>query len=215
MRRRLNGLGMVAVLAVGMTATAGAQGGPVRGGIVAGFNSATLGGTDAEDADRLLGLVVGGYVLKPISGNLGLRVEGLYSQKGAKTSVTEDDIVAEASLKLAYLDIPILLQIEGGSSSGVTPFAHLGPSLGIKLSCDVEASAEGLSFSTSCDDAEGETNAYDIAGVLGAGLAFPVRTLRMSTGVRYQHGFTDVPKDGKVQNRVLTFLVGIEFGGRK
>lgn len=187
----------------------------VRVGILAGLNSATVGGKDAEDASRITGLVAGVYLVKPFSGGLAFRPELLYSQKGAESSISEGDVSVKVKIKLAYIDIPVLLQYEATGSSDVRPHVYAGPSFGFKSGCKVEGSGEGVSVSTDCKDAEIDIKSFDLGGVVGAGLTFPLGGLRAAVGARYQHGFSDLEAESVVKNRVLSFYVGLEFGPKK
>lgn len=54
--------------------------GPAHAGILAGINSVTVGGDDADEAERLTGLVPGVYLVKPIGGGFALRPEPFYSR---------------------------------------------------------------------------------------------------------------------------------------
>jgi hypothetical protein len=185
--------------------------GPLRVGILAGVNSATLGGKDAEDADRLTGLVAGVYLTMPFAGSLAFRPELLYSQKGAETSFDDEDGSGKAKFKVNYFDIPVLLQYEAGTTD-VRPHVYAGPSFGFKASCKVEGSGSGVSVSVDCDDAEADIKSFDLGGIIGAGLTFPLGTMRGAVGARYQHGFSDLADDATVKNRVVSLYVGLEFG---
>lgn len=190
--------------------------GPARVGILAGINSATVGGDDADDAERITGLVAGVYLVKPIGGGFALRPELLYSQKGAEAPLDEEDAMnTKAKLKLAYLDVPVLLQYEGTGSSTVRPNLYLGPSFGFKTSCEVEGSGEGVAVSIDCDEAEIDIKSLDVGGVIGGGIVFPLGTIDATLGARYQHGFTDLDADASVKNRVLSFYLGLEFGRKR
>lgn len=190
--------------------------GPARVGILAGVNSATVGGKDAEDAERLTRVLAGVYLVKPIGNGFALRPELLYSQKGAEAPLDAEDAVAtKAKFKVAYIDVPVLLQFEGTGTSEVRPNLYLGPSFGFKASCEVEGSGEGLSVSMDCDEAEMDIKSLEVGGVIGGGIVFPLGTIDATLGARYQHGFTDLESDAAVRNRVLSFYVGIEFGKKK
>jgi hypothetical protein len=207
------------VLILGLTVAWPGEGqsqtpGPPRIGILAGVNSATVGGKDADDADRLTGLLAGVYVVKPIAGALAFRPELLYSQKGAEGSFDEEDVSGKAKIKVAYLEVPVLLQYEATESSDVRPHVYAGPSFSFKTTCKLEGSGGGVSVSFDCDDVELDVKSFDLGGVVGAGLTFPIGGLRAAIGARYQHGFTDLTDDAVVRNRVLSLYAGLEFGRR-
>jgi hypothetical protein len=188
--------------------------GPLRFGVMAGLNSSTIGGSDADDADRRTAFVGGVYVVKPLSGGLAFRPELLLSQKGAEQSLVEEGVSVKGTLRLTYIDVPLLLQLEGTSASGVRPHAYAGPSIGFKTGCSVKGSGGGFSVSASCSEFGSDVKTVDVGGVIGAGIGFPVGGLSATIGARYQHGFTDIAEDVKVQNRVIAFYASLELGKR-
>lgn len=203
----------LAVLALpGVTFAQASTSEPTRIGLLAGINSATVGGPDADDAERRSGFIGGLTVFKPLRNGWGIRPELLYSQKGAKAPLdAEDAVTGSATVKLDYIDIPLLLQYEATTESGVRPQVYVGPSLGIKARCRIEGSGGGISVGMDCDEAEVEINSTEIAGIIGGGLAVPLGNRYLSVGVRYQHGFSDVPADASARNRVFSVYAGLEF----
>lgn len=189
---------------------------PLRLGVLAGINSATVGGDDADDAKRRSGLLAGLTLFKPIRNGWGIRPELLYSQRGATSPVIEEEgISAEATVKIDYFDIPVLLQYEARTGGGVRPQLYLGPSIGYKSSCRVDGSANGISVSMSCAEAETDVENVDVSGIVGGALAFPAGNRFVTIGARYQHGFTDIATDANVRNRVFSVYAGIEFSLRR
>lgn len=189
---------------------------PVRFGVLAGFNSSTVGGKDAEDPDRRTGFVGGISLLLPFGGGWGIRPEVLYSQKGAKYPLgSEEGFPGKATVKLDYIDVPVLLQYEARTEGGIRPQVYAGPSVGFKARCKVEGSAGGASVSMDCGDADVDIKSADFAGVVGGGLAFPVGDHFAAVGVRYQHGFTDLTSDATVKNRVISVYAGFDFSMKR
>ncbi len=188
-------------------------GSSLRIGIIGGANSATIGGKDADDADRRTGFLAGAYLVKPIAGSLSFRPELLLTQKGAKTTLVEEDVTADVELKLTYIDVPVLLQFEPGTASAVRPHVYGGPSFGFKSNCKLEASAGDLSGSLDCDN-DFDLKSFDLGGVIGAGIGFPLGGIGATVGARYQHGFSDIAKDATVKNRVFSIYGSVEFGKR-
>lgn len=200
------------LLTLSMPLAAQSSDGAPKFGVLGGLSSATFGGSDAEDVDRLTTFMIGGYVVKPLSGGVSFRPELLFARKGAESSISGGDISAKVSFKLAYLDVPLLLQLESRTEGGVAPHAYVGPYVGLKLSCKIGASGGGVSVDSNCDDDVDSVNSVDFGGVIGGGIGFPLAQLRGTLGARYAHGFSDISSDFKIQNRVLSFYVGLEFG---
>lgn len=184
---------------------------PIRLGILGGVNSATVGGKDAEDADRLTAFLFGVSVLKPFGSGWGIRPELLYSRKGAEAPIDDPDFTGKAKIKIDYLDVPILVQYEGKTSGGVRPHVYAGPSVGFKVRCKLEGTGAGVTASMDCDDADLDIKSVDFAGVVGGGVALPIGNHFATLGVRYQHGFTDLESESVVKHRVLSVYAGFEF----
>jgi hypothetical protein len=197
-----------------LEAQAQAAPGESRFGLLAGLNSATLRGSeDVDEAGRLTSFVIGVYAIQPLGG-LSFRPELLYSNKGAEDSFSEDGESAKLALKLAYLEVPLLLQYDAVTSGGLRPHLYAGPTFGYQVGCSASFRSSGFSASADCDDAELETKKFEISGMVGAGLGFGVGGRQATVGLRYQHGFTDISSDSKVQNRVFSIYGSIEFGRR-
>jgi hypothetical protein len=187
-----------------------------RFGLLAGMNSATLrGSADVDEAGRLTGFVIGVYAIRPLGG-LSFRPELLYSNKGAEESFNEFGESGKLALKLAYLEVPLLLQYSASPSSGLRPHLYAGPAFGYQVGCRVGFSSSGVSASVDCEDEdlEMERKKFEISAMAGAGLGFGVGRQHATVGLRYQHGFTDVSSDGKAQNRVFSIYGSLEFGRR-
>jgi hypothetical protein len=192
-----------------------------RFGLLAGMNSATLrGSADVDDAGRLTGFVIGVYAIRPLGG-LSFRPELLYSNKGAEWSLNEFGESGKLALKLAYLEVPLLLQYNASPSSGLRPHLYAGPAFGYQVGCRFGFSSSGVSASVDCENEDLgdedfgiERKKFEISAMAGAGLGFGVGRQHATVGLRYQHGFTDVYSDGKAQNRVFSIYGSLEFGRR-
>jgi hypothetical protein len=91
-----------------------------RGGFVAGFNAGQLDG-DYSAGYHKLGLNAGIRSTIELKGRLQLQTEILFSQRGARTTQSEAQILRSCTLN--YLEVPLLLNIrdwrsttEGGDS---------------------------------------------------------------------------------------------------
>jgi hypothetical protein len=100
------------------------------GGIKAGINLAKVNGSDATGFDEFrTGFVGGGFLTAHVSEGFGVQFEGLYSQKGGKASESS----AEATLKLDYIEIPVLAM--GRFPAGKKAILNIygGPTFGFLL----------------------------------------------------------------------------------
>lgn len=172
-------------------------------GVLAGLNISTLSGSDVDGASSRTGFIGGGYAHFRFAGSgIGIEPEILYSMQGAK-STGED-----ASIKLSYLQIPVLFRYDFPTSSKAQPFFVVGPSIGIKIGCDVS----GQGVSVDCDKVNLQTTGFDLGGTLGAGVAFKAGKQSVSLGARYTFGTNDVFENNfKAKSRFWSILAGFGF----
>ena len=173
---------------------------PVTIGVKGGVNIATLKfdeDEDSEDIKSLIGAVGGLFVGKQINDNFGFRVEGLFSQKGAKNA---EQAVEDFKYKLTYIDVPVLLTL-GPSSSGDTRFnVFTGPQFSFKTKAEFEEN--GVDF-----DADDQVKSSDFGWVLGAGL----EKGRVTADARYTLGLSNIAESGDVKNGVFAVMIGIKL----
>jgi hypothetical protein len=161
---------------------ASAQG--TSGGIRAGFNLAKIT-IDFDEAkvtgDGRAGLVAGGFVAQDFNATFGIQVEGLFSQKGTEFAEQSGVFDEDASLKLNYLDFPVLARISFPGSAAA--FRVLtGPSFNFKISQSAEVGNVEL------DADELPLKPFEFAYVLGAA----VEVGRFIIDGRYNWGLTDI-----------------------
>lgn len=181
----------------------GAQVGPV-----AGVNIFTLGGSDASGAKSRTSFYVGGALTLPIGEHTFVELQLLYAGKGASTTVYDPSAGnVSGELKLAYLEVPVLLGYSFAGGGGISPRIYVGPTVGVNLSCDVSASAAGLSYSASCGANSVKT--VDIGVTGGAGIAIPVGRAALSLGARYTLGLTPISDGGNSKNQGFSIGAGL------
>ncbi len=202
---------MLVTLAGGV-ATAVAQ--ERQAGLKAGVNVASVvfdndpsGGYN----DRRVGFLAGGFAVLPVSGSVAVQIEALFSQKGAKFSVDEEDL--EATLELDYLDIPVMLRIQGPVLGGNRLHFFGGPSLAFRTGSRSKLSDQSFEYAQgSIDDIEDSIEPFDLGVVAGAGLDIGRRIV---VDARYSWGLSKINKDAsdgiELKNRVFSFLAGVRF----
>ncbi len=202
-RVRASILALAFGLIVTVPAIAAAQT-PLTVGVKGGVNIAKLKFDDeSEQADvkSLVGAVAGLFVGKQINETVGWRLEGLFSQKGAKDEESGDD----AKFRLTYVDVPVLLTF-GPASSGDTRFnVFTGPQASFKTKAEA-------SFSDgSSQDLDDFVKGTDFGWVLGAGL----EKGRVTADVRYTLGLSNIAKDAddddSLKNRVFAVMIGVKL----
>lgn len=162
------------------------------------------------------GLVLGMFWSYPISGNLFIQPEGLYSMEGCSRNydVTlsypdgDYDLDAHAALnttvEMEYLEIPLLLKYVIGNPAASAPFILAGPAIGFrsdaKMTVDATYSAaiyrQGYyysqdSFGTSYHyDMEDYTKETNLTLIFGAGYSLRGDRISLQAEARYALGLT-------------------------
>jgi len=182
---------------------------PARVGVTVGINSSTLSGDNAGETSRRTGFIGGAFVVIPATPAFSFQPELLFTMKGAKTS--EQGITG--TLKLNYLEIPVLGRFDIPVASGVKPFVYAGPAISFNLSCTAQVSGSGINISGDCEDEDtGESvKKVDYSGVIGGGFAFGVSGHTVTIGARYTHGFASIGENGDAKNRTFSLLASLEF----
>jgi len=141
------------------------------------------------------GLFVGGNR----NGIVGAAVELLYARKGAKADDGSGDKV-----DIDYLEIPVLLRLNAGSSSlsGANVFAVVGPAFDIRLKAKLSTG----------EDVKEQTQGVDVGLAVGAG----VEITRFIVEGRYTKGLRNIAKgtDFEPGEKIKTSTFAIFFGVR-
>jgi hypothetical protein len=195
---------VLAMAAIVLPRAAAAQG--LTYGAKAGVTLATVS-EDPEGLSRWgyrVGLAVGGYVALPLGSRLAIQAEGLFNQKGARA----DDEGLVTTLKLDYVEVPVLVKyaVTHGGARSIHVFG--GPSIAFKVRSRATASFGDTTIDT--DEDENIEN-VDVGIAAGAGIDFG----RWSVDGRYTFGLSNLVKseadEGKLRSRAISILAGIRF----
>lgn len=174
---------------------------PTTFGLKAGVNSSTVNSDDDFlDVGSRWGAVAGAFVGRNISENLGIQLEGLFSQRGANDKTSGSD----TSLRLTYLDLPLTARFGSTTGDNLHFHAFTGPQLGIKLSAKAKDD-RGTEI-----DLDDELKSWDFGWTAGVG----VEMNRISLDARYTLGLTNIDNsdsDSSLKNRTFTVLLGYRF----
>lgn len=169
-----------------------------RGGVRFGYNAATLTTEETGfDPKTRSGFVVGLFGVLPVNSMFAVQPEFLYSQQGAKVEDGSD----EATLKLDYVQVPVLARVRLGSNSP----AHLlvGPSFGFRTRAETEFNGETMDFK---DQVKGSEVGFVTGVAVNAGM--------FVVDGRYTWGLTNISKGDDpdtVKSRVFSISAGIRF----
>lgn len=187
---------LILVMTLAFAVAANAEG--TTFGIKAGVNFANIAGDDTGDLNSLTGFVGGGFAAIPMSPTLSIQPEVFYSQKGAKY----EELGTDVSLKLDYIDIPVLLKFTM-AGEGTKPFFLFGPSIGFSVSSKVSAGDVSM-------DLDGVAST-DFGLVFGIGVNFQ----KFLIEGRYGLGLSDINDDETVtetnNNTAFQLMLGYSF----
>jgi hypothetical protein len=215
-RRSLPTLLAVCALALPVAAT-----GQAALGLNAGVTFATLSGDDVpdNDTDMRTGLLGGASLSFQVGDIFAIAPGVYYAQKGTKLQTTFGSVNVDATLKLDYIEVPILgiFTVTGADRPlGINLF--LGPSIAFEISCKVKAEAAGFADSSDCDDGDelaGERKKLDLGAIFGAGLAFPLSSglaLTLNGGLDMGlMSLDDSAEENDVKNSVWFLLAGVRI----
>jgi Outer membrane protein beta-barrel domain len=191
-------------------------------GLKGGVSIASFGGDDADSllADARTGFAGGFFVQADVSTNFGVRLEGLYTMKGA----SESAFGIEATMKLDYFEFPLLLVAEVPASESVTLSAFAGPVFGFNTKSELEATAGGVTGSVDIEDVLPiSIPSFELGLAFGAGANFDVGPCSIVFDARYALGMTTIADsqipavEYDVKNREWILMAGVGFpvGGSK
>jgi hypothetical protein len=175
---------------------------PVTFGIKGGLNitSANVEAVGFDiSPDSRAGLVAGLFVHYPIREQVGLQIEGLYSQKGAKV----DDLGIDVDLRLDYVEIPVLGRFGLRASEDAIVHIVAGPAFAFKVHDSLDV-GDFFGFD------EIDIKPYDVGLSVGGGVTFR----NIVVDARYTHGLVNINDEDllddflEVKNRAFSVTVG-------
>ncbi len=200
MKKRFAVLTALAVLA-GSAATAQAQ---AAFGVIGGVSQATFTGGGSQGITWRTTFLAGVVGVVPLGESLAIRPELHFATKGARARVGR---TADDALDLAYLELPVLLQVRAGPGVLLRPHLYGGMSVGVLLGCMREQ--------VDCDD---DPDNPDFVGhTFGSSLVVggEVEAFGAALGVRYEAGLNTVRRADvaglEIVNGVLSFTLRYLF----
>lgn len=187
--------------------------GVVRLGGMIGANIARFGGEDAETElvahTNRIGFAVNGFASLDLHRYLTFKSGVVYSDQGARLALRGED---QGSVDLAYLHIPVLLQVRAPIEGRITPYAVFGPALGILVSAVIHTNRGNT------DDIKDDLPSLDVGLIFGLGASMDVSSSGALV-IEAQHimGMRSLYADDNedIKNRVWTLSLGYQhrFGG--
>lgn len=162
-----------------------------------GLNIASL--TKTDDADPRFGLVAGAEFMYQASDMLGVSFGALYSMQGCTGTTEEYGKDVDVTLKLDYINIPILANV------------YVAPGFAVKLGLQpgfcVNNKVMAKSGSTSGETDGPDENTVDLSMPIGLSYEFSNFVIEG----RYNFGLTKAYKDIDSKHSVFQFTVGYKL----
>jgi hypothetical protein len=215
---------IVMLLALFIALPASAQ---VSLGLIGGLNLANIN-TDPQpegnvDLKSRPVLGSGGVLELRLTENVGLYLQPMFLQKGAKAkgSVDEELDSVNVELKMNYIEIPVFLKFAFGANT-IKPYLMAGPTLGLRLSARETGTLSIGGVQQEIDeDVKVNTRTFDFGLGFGAGVSFPLGNNFVFLEGRYALGLSNISDDpedpdAKIKTRGIQIMTGIAFplGGK-
>jgi hypothetical protein len=163
-------------------------------GLKVGASVATLTSDQTETGQdpfrRRTGLTAGAFAVQPLTGRLALQLELLFTEKGGSVPLHDPSIV-QGSLttryKLHYMDVPVLVRVQGPSIKTGRLSIFAGPTVSLRLGAKQQTVFElpvPAGFERELGD---EAGRVDAGLSVGGGVQFG----RVLFDARYTWGFLD------------------------
>jgi len=157
--------------------------------------------------DYYTGWTIGGYARLPVRDFLSLHFELCYSRKGQTFSLMDMlyHTTGDYSIRIDYLELPILAYLELPEKHGLKPCFSFGPAFDIRVATGhgkTTPSASGY-----LEHPEYWVDKADLGLIFGPGVNFRGVLLEL----RYNYCFAGNRFEHTLKNRSLAFLAGYEF----
>jgi hypothetical protein len=179
-------------------------------GVKGGLSSARFTGSSLDRVEWARGMAGGLFVTAGIVDDLSFQAEAIYVRKGASISFTTGNVMRSGTLRVDYLEVPVLLRIDWPRNSSTSLHVMGGPAAAIRLKCsyiesdsaDVECASGGLSL---------DVHTFDAGMLAGAGLDLNLNGVRIVTELRLAFGLmrVDAGEDHRRTNEAVTLLLGL------
>lgn len=163
-----------------------------------GINGANI--TDADNSDSRIGLVLGGEFEYRVSPIFSLSAGALYSMQGCKgTAEDEDGNTGDVSLKLDYINVPILANVYVVKGLAI----KLGIQPGFNVRHKATATVSGMNVTTNLPGVK----SVDFSIPIGVSYEFN----RFVIDGRYNLGVTKLIDGADSKHSVFQFTFGYKF----
>ena len=155
---------------------------------------------------------IGGVAEYSLSPMISLSVQPMYSRQGSKFKFdgpVVNPLSTESTIKLNYIDVPVMLKVEFGSSS-VKPYVTSGFTLGFLTSAK-----------SASEDVKDDLKGTNISWNIGGGLSLPAGGRTFFIEGRYMLGLSDIYDPGlravplsavsELKTKAFQVMAGVTF----
>jgi opacity protein-like surface antigen len=177
-------------------------------GVKGGVNIATLSGDDTDGLDSHNGFI-GGVFYGVDFGEFGVRLEGLYVQKGAEGPFTAPDgDTHESTVRLDYVEFPLLFTGTFSAGEKIAFNVFAGPTFGFNTTAELEIPEHGET-----EDISDSVDSFEFGAAVGGGVEYELSSFSIIVDARYSLGATSIVNEGDsdVKNRGIGVMAGVKF----
>jgi hypothetical protein len=169
----------------------------VNVGLKGGLNYSWLGLEDTKDETGLIGYHAGIVVRVNVAKSFALQGEALYSVKGSK--VTYDNALFEGntSLRLNYIDLPLLLVLKLNENINIQGGAYA--SLLLNASAKNNSSVDLFDFENEVNNSNFKNTDFGLTAGLG------VEVQHLLGGIRYSQGVQKIEEEKSYNGTTYSF----------
>lgn len=188
---------------------------PLSLGVEFGYTVSGFTGPGAAGVTTRTGATAGAYLRMPVATWIAVQPGIFITSKGGATRVTPAGGGAPVrfDLDLVHFDLPVLLRARVPVPAGLRLVLTGGAVPSVQIGCNVELSQGGFSVLREACGAVTTTDfsAWDVAWVIGGGLAIPIERSELTVEVRRSEGLREVSEQGRFYNQAVSLLVSVPF----
>lgn len=196
-------ISLVSVLMLVMTVSA-----QVTWNVKAGVGTAWCNIADLGDASKKMHFVgkLGVGMELPLSADFSLMPSLELALKGANVDFTDQYETFNQKLNLTFLQLPVMGAYRLNISDRLNMVLKAGPYFAYGLSGKVKEDGESFDIYKGDEEVKGAKR-LDIGAIVG--VDFEIN--RFVAGIEYEHGFSNIARDGSIKNAAAYVTIGYKF----
>ena len=170
-------------------------------GLKAGVNSADFQSSAVGGGERRRAFVGGGFLEVDFVGTFAVQADLLYSQKGDENEVGGGPDRTRLQVKLDYIEVPVMLKLQGPLLGGAEANLYGGPSFALKVNESVEGLAPGTRIVGTI------AKQTDLGAALGIEFVFGLGERQLVVDLRFTPGLTEIRDNALIQTESAGFEI--------